>query len=368
MPIDKILSLDQLLDSLGFDMWKTIATTFVLPFINFFGIILCSLSAWIFFQKKFKDSVFYYYRLLCLVYVIHLIHSIPRCILFSPRYFPSMNMYIVSMFLFVYGPISGLLFHFEETLQMAILITRMKIFNPFVREHFTAKPRIISLALFLTCLLIDAPFAPLAVQIESLSTYYYNDPTNGSKQIATFYVLKSSNFSTTLIGRILLAFIGPFLNVLLSVVFGVILNIVSVCLYRSYLKEKREKDEAYMRVAFNRDQATTSSIVLKAKKFTQKEINETRAEKNMLYMALTLSSWSILASILFIMSFIGLIYFDSFSSNLTFKIINLTIYTLGPTTSIFVFYSFNKMFRDELRQKVFKNLNKDTNLINTTPN
>ena len=66
----EIPSLDQLLYSLGFTEWGIIASTFILPALSFIGLLLCALSFWIFFQDKFKDPVFFYYRLLCLVYII----------------------------------------------------------------------------------------------------------------------------------------------------------------------------------------------------------------------------------------------------------------------------------------------------------
>ena len=133
-------SLDQLLDALGFDLWKSIIATFIIPTTSFLGIIFCSLSAWIFTNKKFHDPVFFYYRLLCIVYIIHLIHNIPRGLLDSPRYFPQMNTYLSSIYLIYCTNVSSFLFHFEETLQMAILLTRMKIYNSFVNRHFSAKP------------------------------------------------------------------------------------------------------------------------------------------------------------------------------------------------------------------------------------
>ena len=92
------MSLDELLNKLGFDLFKTVITSFILPFINVLGTIFCSLSFWIFSHKKFKDPVFFYYRLLCIVYIIHLIHNIPRGLLYSPRYFPNMNTYLSSLF------------------------------------------------------------------------------------------------------------------------------------------------------------------------------------------------------------------------------------------------------------------------------
>ena len=193
-------SLDQLLDSLGFDEWKTIIATFVIPTISFIGIIFCSLSVWIFFQKNFKDPVFFYYRPLCIVYIIHLIHNIPCGLLFSPRYLPQINTYFSALYIIYYYSMTTFLFHFEETLKMAILLHQMKIYNSFVRKHFSAKPWQISLSLFLTCLLIDISYG-LSLKVGSFGTYYYYDWSNGFRKNATFFYITSSEFSSTLFGK-----------------------------------------------------------------------------------------------------------------------------------------------------------------------
>ena len=64
------------------------------------------------------------------------------------------------MFVIYYHMLAGLLFHFEDTLQMAILLTP------------TIKSQLIALVLFLTCLFIDSPVA-FALKISRY--YYYND-------------------------------------------------------------------------------------------------------------------------------------------------------------------------------------------------
>ena len=122
-PLTETPSLDQLLDSLDFYPWITITASFVLPTISFLGIVLCSLSAWFSFDKNFKDPVFFYYRLLCLTYIVHLTHNIPLGLLVSPRYFPNINTYLSGVYQIYYMNVSALLFHFEDTFQMAILLT-----------------------------------------------------------------------------------------------------------------------------------------------------------------------------------------------------------------------------------------------------
>jgi hypothetical protein len=168
--VESVPSLDQLLNSLGYDLSKTIIASFVVPSISLLGICLCSLSAWIFFHKNFKDPVFFYYRLLCIVYIIHLVHNIPFGIFFIPRYFPNINTYYTSFFFIYFNFVSGLFFHFEETLQMAILLTRMKIYNSFVKKHFSSKPWVISLAFFLTCLFINI-FNLFSLKPKSFGTF-----------------------------------------------------------------------------------------------------------------------------------------------------------------------------------------------------
>ena len=138
------------------------------------GTLFCTISAYIFFQRKFVDASFFYYRLLCIVYIIHLLHNIPRGIFYTPRYFPNMNTYLSTIYHIYYAFASGLLFHYEDVLQMAILLDRIKIFSPFVKRYFSAKPWVISLALFLTCLLIDLP-VPFASKVGSFGNYFNTD-------------------------------------------------------------------------------------------------------------------------------------------------------------------------------------------------
>ena len=121
-------TLDELLDSLGFSQWLTLSNSFVLPSISAIGTGLCLLSVYIFFQPKFADLVFVYYRLLCYTYIIHLIFAIPYGLFYTPRYFPQIiDTYLSSIYSIIFVLISVILFHFEDTLQMAILLTRMKI-------------------------------------------------------------------------------------------------------------------------------------------------------------------------------------------------------------------------------------------------
>ena len=107
--------------------------------------------------------------------------------------------------------------------------------------------------------------------------------------------MAAPDFSSTPFGQLLLAFTSFLLNLLLTLVVGVILNIVSVSQYKSYLREeKKQRDEAYKRAS----NPGKSEQVLKRQEMTLKERNDRKAEKNLLFMTLTLSSISILSRIL----------------------------------------------------------------------
>ena len=350
-------SINNLLDSLGFIKWITITTTFVLPIVNFLGLILCSLSTWIFFnRRKFKETSFFYYRLLCIVYIFHLIHNIPRGLLWVPQYFPQENSYSSCIYKIYYGLISNIFYHYEDVIQMAILIDRMTIFSPWIKSQFNKSPQLISFLLFITCLFIDAPYA-FSFKIKSLGTYYVNN------QLETFYFLSSSNFSTTPFGRILLAVTTFFLNLFLTLVVGVTLNIVSLHLYKSYLRQRSQILNETQQVIFT---TRTNDIEMRALR-APREKKLRKAEMKMFLMAFVLCSISILTRVLFMCAYIFYFVFFTFTNNLIDALVNYSIFTLVPTVSIFVFYAFNKIFRKEFKEKILrKKINSNQlNLINT---
>jgi hypothetical protein len=368
---NSIPSFDELLATLGFSQWLTVVSSFVMPGISLLGIVLCSVSAFVFFQRQFVDPVFFYYRLLCLTYVLHLTIGIPYGIFYSPKYFLQIiDTYSTSNYLLVYAGLSGLLYHFEDTLQMAILLTRMKIFSPYVNRHFTLKPKFVSLIFFFTCLCINLPFV-FALKIRFNGNYSYYDSNNSNQpKTSSFYSVVSSEFSSSPIGQILYGFTSFFLNLFLTLVVGLIMNIVSVYQYKSYLRKRSKRDEAYRRAAFSLNkppleaqQATTSldevvSVVVvtpqRPHSMTAKERNDQKAETNMFFMALTLSIISTLTRVFFMISFIIFFVLNYFGGFFNLYIISYSIYTLVPTMAIFVFYSFNKIFRQEFVKKILR--------------
>ena len=87
-----------LLAQLGFHTWQTLTITFILPPINLVGAVFCSFSLWIFLRSKtFSDPIYFYYKLLCLVNIIHSLHNILIFVPFLPLYFSWINSYVISV-------------------------------------------------------------------------------------------------------------------------------------------------------------------------------------------------------------------------------------------------------------------------------
>ena len=124
---------------------------------------------------------------------------------------------------------------------MGILLAKMKVFSPFVKKHFSSTPKQVSLAFFLTCFLIEFPYL-FAFKVNPSGSYYYYD-SNGLKQTTVYYSQASSDFSATWFGQILLGFTQFFLNQFLMLLIGITLNIVSIYLFETHLRQKRRDGE-----------------------------------------------------------------------------------------------------------------------------
>jgi hypothetical protein len=240
---------------------------------------------------------------------------------------------------------------------MGILLDRMTMFSEIVKRRFTASPRIVSLAFALTCLLIELPFA-FSLKVAHLGDWYYVDASTGQNIKKTIYSTGRSDFSATRFGGILIAFTSLFLNLFLTLVIGITLNLVSVYLYSSYLKQQKLREDA-LRASespnSNEDTiAVDSSNTQPKRASTTKEIKERKIEKIMMLMALTLSAISILSRIILLSVYVVYFIFSINSNVLPTFLITFTVYTFVPSVSIFVFYSFNKMFREELKKTIFK--------------
>jgi hypothetical protein len=242
---------------------------------------------------------------------------------------------------------SPLLFHYKDVLQMGMLLHKMKQFSPFVRDHFRASPQLISVSFFLTCFLINFPLL-FGSEIASLGDYFYID-SNGVKQTRTFYFFIVSDINKTILGQFIIGFTFFFLNLFLSFLVGIILNTSSYIKYKSHVNKRKREVEQLQISSVNNRPTTNRELV----QMRQRENTERKIERNMFYMALTLCFTSFLARFLFIACYLYFLIFSTFLNTFFVLVVTNFIYALGPSLSIFIFYSFNQVFRDETNRKLF---------------
>ena len=341
------MTLDELLDSFGYEEWKTKTTSIALPILNVFGLVFCSISVFIFFQKKFQEPIFFYYRLLCLVYCISCLHNIPMGVLFSPRYFPHMNTYASTVYQIYYAAIGNLLFHYQEVLQIVILLTRMKILSKFLDKYLTLSPKFMALIFFLACFVINIT-ACFSSKIITLGEYVYVD-SKGMEQRGQLFDFDNSDVLKSKIGSLIFGFIYFVFNLVCTLIVGIVLNVVSFVQYKMHLK-KMGRLKARLNFSIENTSQERQQI-----KLNPKERKDRKIEKNMLYMSLTLCSISIISRLIFSIGSIYLLYYyNTYSSNLVVRIACYFIYSIVPTVAIFVFYSFNSIFSREFYRLIFR--------------
>ena len=157
----------------------------------------------------------------------------------------------------------------------------------------------------------------------------------------------------------MLFFFGLFINFFGSLVAGVTLNIVSYLKYKQYVNERKRKDEEIqmksMTPQSNIQPCTSNSLQFnpdrqkQLKNFTQKELNELKAENNMFHMIITFCLISIVSRVILIFGNLYAVFFFSLSNIWAIVVLDYFIYALVPSVSIFIFIAFNKMFRKEFK-------------------
>ena len=205
------LTLDELLDSLGFKTWETIANSFILPIVCIFGSVSCFISAFIFFMKPFTDPVFFYYRLHSILNVLTLVFNMFFGVCFSPRLMPNQDTYACAIYNAASIWLNHFMYHYLDVIEICILIERMKIFSPFVKKHFKSSPLTTSLILFIVCIIIDAPFL-YACKPGPMGDYYYID-SSGARQQGRLYNIIPTEVAFTQIGSMVLAISNVISNI-----------------------------------------------------------------------------------------------------------------------------------------------------------
>ena len=346
--------LARLLNQLEYEEWETITNGLVMPLVNALGVFTCSFSYFVFFKRKFSNHIFFYYRLLSLLSILCNLINILFGVCFSPRFFPSINTFSCGMYLHAYSLLNPVLFNYCSLLEACILLTRMKIFSPFVKKHFNLSPQLVSVIIFILCFLFNAAVVIL-FKINYVGDFYYLN-SDGKKQNNLFYNLGYSELASSSLGKAILAFSFSF-NIPFIMFLSIALNVISFSKFESYSMRRIEGDG----ILLGQMQSSTSRSATNNRHeiLEQTERSRRKIEKNMFYMAFTLSSISVVSriTVAICVAYFWLNY--SFANLLKLSTLCNIVYTLVPMSLIFVFYTFNQLFREELN-KVFrlKNLRK----------
>ena len=342
------VSLSQLIDRLGyisFNIWAYLAG---IPVIGVLGLILCSINACILFRKVFRQPEYVYYRMITLIFILHLVLSIPYGICYTPLYMPLMDMQACSTLRIVYIPFSNLSFHFTAVLEIAVLFERMKNFSPLIKKYFTRSPLIIALALFVVCFAVDFFFSFVYVPSPGFNFYFFD--SGGVKRQGTLYIMIVSKLATSPYG-----FMGVvsvyIVRDLFTLIVSVTLNIVSLIQLRRYIRKK----EAILKSPLSSNHIATASSSGKLTKIIKSSQKSQMTENSLLFMVVILCSISIVTRLTLIACNMYYLFYVNSISYILSAVINLVL-VMGPASSFFVFYSFNKVFRSEffkMLKKIF---------------
>ena len=149
--------------------------------------------------------------------------------------------------------------------------------------------------------------------------------------------------------ELLFFFIWTISNIFTLVV-SVILSVVLFQKYSNYLKRRRNVDNCKLISRTLQTQSSKNAVLINYA--ILKENYERKMGSNMFYMISTLCLITIFSRLLKTCCFVYFYFFPSFDISLRVLTANIITYTLVPTISILVFSSFNKIFRNELKNIV----------------
>jgi hypothetical protein len=187
-----IYPLDELLNSLGILPIDVYIYEIVIPIVASIGLILNILSTWIFFQKKFSTPIYWYFRVVSITNSSHMVFALPYGICFTPTHFPTMDSYSCTVVQCVYIPFVAFTTNFVAILEIAILLERIKIINPFVKKYFTISSNKMISITFFTCLLFNCIAGFLYAPYYGGDFYFYD--SNGKERgVNSFWFLSHPN-------------------------------------------------------------------------------------------------------------------------------------------------------------------------------
>ena len=267
-----------------------------------------------------------------------MVFAIPYGICFTPKYFSTMDSYSCSIVQSSYISYSLFTSHFDAILEIAILFERIKIMNVFVKNHFTITPRKMILITLFTCLLFNSIYGMVYFPYYGGDFFYYNK--NGIERVNSFWYVSTSDLADSPIGKnvlIVFYFIRDFLTLIITIT----LNIVSMCEMSHYFKIRSIKFGQSLEIIPSITIHTINNSTYTTAIQNKKQIS---TEKDHIKLVLIMCLISILSRSVMMTCDVYYLFSADYIATLLGAISDLVL-VVGPSSSFFVFYYFNRDFK-----------------------
>jgi hypothetical protein len=341
-------SFDQLLDSFGTSLLIDYIYLIGLVPMSLIGSILCSINVLVFFQKEFKPRIYFYYRILSIIQVVHLITSIFYGISYSPRVITLFNIEVSAFYTVYYIPIANCCFYYSGLIEIAILLDRLIIFNAKIRSLYTISPQKMSFILFLVCFTVNF-FYFFAFRAKEETINYYDNRGNFVQQVV--YLIRYSQIALTKYGKITMI-IMYFVRDILTLVTSIFFNILSAYFLKKYLKNKARTSEASnLKLMESLSKSNSTLIIINTNNnnnFKTKS-KEKAADRRTSVMVSILCAIGILTRTMLTVAEINFIFSTSYTAQLIYCIADFLI-VMSSAISFIIFWCFDKNFKTGVKK------------------
>ena len=321
---------------------------FIMAPLNILGVIANLVSLAVLCNKKFSSKGLYTY------FIVHTINSLLINLLqcfesialnfrtFEFTYKTSYSGYFQS---FVYIPLLNLLVLYGIILEVCVTIERNSQFSAKFKCLVKYKARNVCIILFFLCFAIN--FSHFFVGRPAVFKHKLN-----STEILEIHFFKVTNFSKSLPGMTINSLVYFFRDIILFIV-QIVLNMMTIYLLRQHLKNKKSilKKKSVLKNnrkdSPSRKEPESKSIIIT---HSTRKTFITKVDKNTTIMVVIMASITAMEHIFLLL----MIYSVTLNENKTSYLIatvSCIFISIKHFSNFFLYFSFNKIFRSELKHK-----------------
>jgi hypothetical protein len=306
--------------------------------ISIIGSILNIFCVVVYFKKEFGSSMFFYFRVLSVCYLIQNLAGIPYSLCNAPRYISEENRKLCAEYLTANIIFGSLLTYYESVLEIAIVLDRLKTFNNTINKHLRLTPQKFSIILFIICFIVDL-FYMFVFTPKEFS--WYNHRENGTLEKRTVWFVVTSDFALSNISRIFIIltyFVREFVTILFSVLFSIFL----LMYMRTYFKNKAK----IVKKSKSKSTLPNVSSTVKSSSARNSTKQLSNSEEKFILMVIFQCSLTILTRTnLFTCCLLALFSYDALTQ-IWCAVADFNI-LFTASVSFFINFFFNKLFKKE---------------------